>query len=77
MVKKGKKTVEAGEIFQAFHQMLSGKSFDSSKLGKLSVFSGVNEFPVRVKCATLAWHTLKAGMETDGKTVSTEEEHAG
>lgn len=51
-----------------------GRGEGSSKLGKLSVFSGVSEFPVRVKCATLAWHTLKAGMETNGKVVSTEEE---
>jgi len=56
--------------------MISGKAgatFDLSKLGKLSVFSGVSEFPVRVKCATLAWHTLRAGMESNGKVVSTEE----
>ena len=74
---KGKTTQEAEVIFQEFHQMLSGKNPDTnpSKLGKLSVFSGVSEFPVRVKCATLAWHTLKAGMETSGKVVSTEEEN--
>ena len=74
---KGKSTKDADQIFQEFHQMLSGKNHlhDNSKLGKLSVFSGVSEFPVRVKCATLAWHTLKAGMETDGKVVSTEEEN--
>lgn len=74
-VVKGKNTSEAQEIFQEFHQMLSGKDHShGAKLGKLSVFSGVCEFPVRVKCATLAWHTLKAGMETNGKVVSTEEE---
>ena len=75
---KGKTTKEADSIFQEFHQMLSGKNHaaNHSKLGKLSVFSGVSEFPVRVKCATLAWHTLKAGMETSGKVVSTEEENA-
>ena len=75
---KGKNTKDADELFQEFHQLLSGKkhSHNDSKLGKLSVFSGVSEFPMRVKCATLAWHTLKAGMETDGKVVSTEEENA-
>jgi nitrogen fixation NifU-like protein len=41
-------------------------------LGKLKVFSGVREFPVRVKCATLAWHTLRAALEEKGGTVSTE-----
>jgi nitrogen fixation NifU-like protein len=41
-------------------------------LGKLAVFSGVREFPVRVKCATLAWHTLKAALDRDAKSVSTE-----
>ena len=72
--KKGKKISEAKELFGEFHKMLSGEhgTFDPAKLGKLSVFSGVSEFPVRVKCATLAWHTLKAGLEENGKTVCTE-----
>ena len=72
---KGKTKTEVQELFQEFHRMLSGNSaahFDSEKLGKLAVFAGVSEFPVRVKCATLAWHTLRAGMEASGKTVSTE-----
>ena len=72
---KGKTVTEAKELFGEFHKMLSGRSsakFDESRLGKLSVFSGVSEFPVRVKCATLAWHTLRAGLESDGKVVSTE-----
>lgn len=72
---KGRTLTEAKELFSEFHKMLSGKSgteFDEAKLGKLSVFSGVSEFPVRVKCATLAWHTLRAGLESDGKVVSTE-----
>ena len=72
---KGKSVAEAKDLFEEFHKMLSGKPADMEKLGKLSVFSGVSEFPMRVKCATLAWHTLNAGMETNGKTVSTEEEH--
>lgn len=72
---KGKTKAEAENLFGEFHKMLSGKSgiaIDREKLGKLAVFSGVSEFPVRVKCATLAWHTLRAGLETDGKVVSTE-----
>ena len=72
---KGKKVEEAEELFSEFHRMLSGKPgahFNESKLGKLSVFSGVNEFPVRVKCATLAWHTLKAGIGSSSQVVSTE-----
>lgn len=72
---KGKTKAEAEALFSEFHKMLAGgpaAAFDKSKLGKLSVFSGVSEFPVRVKCATLAWHTLRTGMEADGKIVSTE-----
>lgn len=72
---KGKTKAEVEALFKEFHRMLSGESgakADQAKLGKLMVFSGVSEFPVRVKCATLAWHTLKAGLENSGRTVSTE-----
>lgn len=72
---KGKTKAEARKIFGNFHQMLageSGKTYDKNVLGKLTVFSGVSEFPVRVKCATLAWHTLRQGLEGSDKTVSTE-----
>jgi len=71
---KGKTKAEAEKLFGEFHKMLSGNStsYDESKLGKLAVFSGVNEFPVRVKCATLPWHTLNAGLGSSEKTVSTE-----
>jgi len=72
---KGKTKAEAQTLFGEFHKMLSGLSgarYDESKLGKLVVFSGVSEFPVRVKCATLAWHTLRAALEDNGRTVSTE-----
>ena len=72
---KGKTTREAKELFDEFHEMLSGEAstkLNQTRLGKLSVFSGVSEFPVRVKCATLAWHTLRAGLEANGKTVCTE-----
>lgn len=69
---KGKTQTEAETVFQAFHQMLSGHEADTKKLGKLAVFSGVCEFPARVKCATLAWHTLRAGLEGQAVPVSTE-----
>lgn len=72
---KGKKIPEAKELLGNFHLMLAGaqyEKFDPSKVGKLAVFAGVREFPVRVKCATLPWHTLRAGLEGEEKTVSTE-----
>jgi nitrogen fixation NifU-like protein len=69
---KGKTLAAVDELFHHFHQLLTeGKACDES-LGKLAVFSGVAEFPVRVKCATLAWHTMKAALEHDVKPVSTE-----
>jgi len=70
---KGKKIPEVLEIFEHFHHMLSkgieGK-VDTAGLGKLAVFAGVCEYPSRVKCATLAWHTLKAGLEGSGKVTT-------
>ena len=72
---KGKTLTEAESIFENFHKMLTGKlepSFDKEKLGKLAVFSGVSEFPVRVKCATLAWHTLRSALENEKGMVTTE-----
>lgn len=72
---KGKTRKEAEILFENFHKMLAreGSVFDKEKLGHLTIFQGVSEFPVRVKCATLAWHTLRAGLEADGeKTISTE-----
>ncbi len=72
---KGKTKAEAGEIFGEFHEMLAGsgsQKFDEKRLGKLAAFSGVREFPVRVKCATLPWHTFRAGLEGKKETVSTE-----
>lgn len=69
---KGKSVEDVNALFQQFHQLLTeGKTADDS-LGKLAVFSGVAEFPVRVKCATLAWHTMKAALEHDVQPVSTE-----
>ena len=69
---KGKTAAEAEALFENFHRMLTGQPADQARLGKLAVFSGVNEFPIRVKCATLAWHTLRAALERQGKTASTE-----
>jgi nitrogen fixation protein NifU and related proteins len=70
---KGKTTGEAQTIFERFHALVTGDGTrDPSDLGKLAVFSGVREFPVRVKCATLAWHTMRAALEGKAETVSTE-----
>ena len=72
---KGKSTKEAEEIFKNFQDLITGKLGENQgkdKLGKLAVFSGVQEFPVRVKCATLAWHTLNSALHENDRTVSTE-----
>jgi nitrogen fixation NifU-like protein len=70
---KGKTRAEAEELFQKFHQLLTTDApADEEELGKLSVFAGVRRFPVRVKCATLAWHTLRAALHGEDHTVSTE-----
>lgn len=71
---KGKTMAEAEKIFERFHQLVTGaaESNGSEELGKLAVFSGVSEFPVRVKCATLAWHTLHAALQGQQETISTE-----
>jgi nitrogen fixation NifU-like protein len=69
---KGKTVAEAETLFQSFHKMLTGAG-TSEGLGKLAVFEGVRKFPVRVKCATLPWHTAHAALEGQEATVSTEE----
>lgn len=72
---KGKPRAEVEALFERFHQLVTGKppaTADGPALGKLAVFSGVSEFPVRVKCATLAWHTLRAALNDAGETISTE-----
>jgi nitrogen fixation NifU-like protein len=72
---KGKSRAEAKTLFEEVHAMLSrdiGESVQTEKLGKLAVFAGVSEFPARVKCATLAWHTMLEGLEPTGKQVTTE-----
>lgn len=73
---RGKTVAEIEELFNGFHELLTGDpsvtAQAGAELGKLAVFSGVREFPVRVKCATLAWHTLQAALEGESTTVSTE-----
>ncbi len=72
---KGLTLDEAAALFDGFHEMLTGdpsQPADAAGLGKLAVFSGVREFPIRVKCATLPWHTLRAALSGSGEAVSTE-----
>lgn len=71
---KGKDIIEVEELFSHFHEMVTKGVQDNSteKLGKLSVLSGVNEFPARVKCATLAWHALLAALQGSENKVTTE-----
>lgn len=60
---KGKTVQEARELFEQFHDMItSTPGTPVEDLGKLSVFAGVREFPTRIKCASLAWHTMKAAV---------------
>ena len=72
---KGKTIAEANEYFEIFHQLVTGEIdaddyFD--KEGKIAAFSGVSEFPVRVKCASLAWHTMHNALDNKEDSVSTE-----
>ena len=73
---KGRTREEAEVLFEGFHELLTGDPSQagesSAQLGKLAVFAGVREFPVRVKCATLAWHTLQAALEGTADPASTE-----
>lgn len=72
-VVKGKTVAEAERLFEAYHAMLTGDAPpDRRVLGKLNAFAGVREFPARVKCAILAWHTLHAALEDHAEPVSTE-----
>ncbi len=73
---KGKTRAEANELFERFHNVVTGQPAaggSPADLGKLAVFSGVSEFPARVKCATLAWHTLQAALEKKQEAGSTEQ----
>jgi nitrogen fixation NifU-like protein len=69
----GKTVAEAEGLFQKFHAMVTTDGVPSRKeLGKLAAFAGVREFPARVKCANLAWHTLHAALKEQTEPVSTE-----
>jgi nitrogen fixation NifU-like protein len=68
---KGKRKEEALQLLEKIHAMVTGGSTMGS-MGKLEVLAGVHEFPQRVKCATLAWHTLKAALENTDQPVTTE-----
>jgi nitrogen fixation NifU-like protein len=71
---KGKSIEEAENLFDKFHDLITGKLNESESidLGKLAVFAGVQEFPLRVKCASLAWHTLISALKEENNIVSTE-----
>lgn len=69
---KGKTKDEAERLFGEFHRMVTGEADNGDALGKLAVFAGVRKFPARVKCATLAWHTLQSALEGKQDAVSTE-----
>jgi nitrogen fixation NifU-like protein len=66
---------EAEELFREFHRLVKGElagEEELERLGKLAAFAGVSEFPARVKCASLAWHTLHSALNTTEKSISTE-----
>jgi nitrogen fixation NifU-like protein len=72
---KGKTKAEAEKLFERFHDLVTGKLGDNpdiNDLGKLAVFAGVREFPVRVKCASLAWHTMISALKDKEEKVTTE-----
>jgi nitrogen fixation NifU-like protein len=70
---KGRSVDEARELFHGFQKLVTtGEGAGAPELGKLAVFTGVREYPMRVKCATLAWHTLQAALDQRDRPVSTE-----
>jgi len=70
---KGKTIAEAARLFEGFHSLVTGRpGAEAVADGKLAVFAGVVEFPVRVKCASLAWHTLRAALSGRNAAISTE-----
>ncbi len=73
---KGRSRGEAEALFEKFHDLITGQRkapVGGPPLGKLEVFSGVREYPVRIKCATLPWHTMRSALHGDGEVVSTED----
>ena len=74
---KGKTRTQAEELFDRFHNLVTGRGAgDPATLGKLAVFSGVSEFPTRVKCATLVWHTLKSALAGDSEVEMSDDDSA-
>jgi nitrogen fixation NifU-like protein len=71
---KGKSVADATALFERFQHMITGQpdSGPPEPLGKLAAFAGVRDFPIRVKCASLAWHTLRAALDAREEAVSTE-----
>jgi nitrogen fixation NifU-like protein len=72
---KGKSAAAAHELFESVHRMLTGEAGPdgaAEKLGKLAILSGVCKFPARVKCASLAWHTVHSALQGDDKGATTE-----
>jgi nitrogen fixation NifU-like protein len=72
---KGRPVAEVQKLFDAFHELVTSdpeRAVDEQAVGKLAVLAGVREYPVRVKCATLAWHTLRAALAGSASTVKTE-----
>jgi nitrogen fixation NifU-like protein len=68
---KGKSKEEAESLFEEFHRMVTGRldaETEPNHLGRLTIFAGVREFPVRIKCATLSWHTLVAALHNQAST---------
>jgi nitrogen fixation NifU-like protein len=59
----GKTRAEAEELFSAFHGLVTGDASQAARVGRLAVLGGVAQFPIRVKCATLAWHALRSALE--------------
>lgn len=69
---KGKTKAEAKELFENVHRMLTGEPDSANRLGKLVILSGVCKFPARVKCASLAWHTVNSAVDGTREPVTTE-----
>jgi nitrogen fixation protein NifU and related proteins len=71
---KGKTRSEAEELFQRFHRLITGtlEPSETPSLGKLAAFGGVSQFPIRIKCASLSWHALRAALDQPDAVVSTE-----
>jgi nitrogen fixation NifU-like protein len=72
---KGKTVTETRQLFDRFHDMITGKLADGEreKMGSLAALGGVSKFPIRVKCASLAWHALRSALEGRGAEVTTED----